>query len=168
LPLEDIVVTSGAKSSLALAPGQFLDHFGEQTEREFTMPITAIVAAVLLPLYIILQFRVIGVRRSAKISIGDGDNGMLIHRMRVHANFAENVPYALVLMGLAEGLHASSATLWAAGVCLILGRLVHAIGMGREPNIFPLRVAGVLLTVASMVIAAVASLIAAVAQLHII
>jgi uncharacterized protein len=120
------------------------------------MPITALFAALLAPLYIFLAFRVIGVRQSAKISVGDGGDKSLSRRMRVHANFAEYVPFALVLLGLAESQRAPSLLLYAVGGCLLLGRYLHAYGMSQSPDILPLRVTGMLLTFASVAIGAVA------------
>jgi uncharacterized protein len=62
------------------------------------MPITAFYAALLAPLFILLAVRVIRQRRGARVAIGDGGDKLLLRRMRVHANFAEYVPFALVLM----------------------------------------------------------------------
>ena len=120
------------------------------------MPITALVAALLLPLYILLTFRVVNLRQSARVAIGDAGDKSLIRRMRVHANFAENVPYALILMGLAESLNASSRLLYVSGACLIIGRLAHAYGVSQAKETFAFRIAGVVLTIAAMVIAAFA------------
>ncbi len=68
------------------------------------MPITAFYAALLAVLFLVLSFRVIGVRRGQRVEIGDGGDKELLRRMRVHANFAEYVPLALVLLALAEVL----------------------------------------------------------------
>ena len=67
------------------------------------MPITALYAGLLAPLFLLLSVRVIRQRRGAKVAVrGDGGDAMLLRRMRVHANFAEYVPLALLLMALAE------------------------------------------------------------------
>ena len=66
------------------------------------MEITALYASLLAPLFILLSVRVIGARRSARVPVGDGGNTVLLRRMRVQANFAEYVPFALLLMALAE------------------------------------------------------------------
>ncbi len=54
-------------------------------------------AAVLAPFSVWLSFRVVGVRRSATQSLGAGGMPELERRMRVHANFAGYVPFALLL-----------------------------------------------------------------------
>jgi uncharacterized membrane protein YecN with MAPEG domain len=90
------------------------------------MPITALFAGLLAPLYIVLALRVIGLRRSAGVALGDGGDPWLTRRMRVHANFAEYAPFTLLLMGLAESLHASHSTRqadvsWQGGCCMPWG-----------------------------------------------
>ena len=122
------------------------------------MPITALFAGLLAPLYILLVLRVIGMRRSARVSLGDGGDKDLARRMRVHANFAENVPYALVLMGLAESLRASSTSLYAAGACLLAGRLLHAYGVSQSDETLTIRIIAMILTVSTIAIAALACL----------
>ncbi len=110
------------------------------------MPITALYASLLVPLYIYLAVRVIRVRFRAHVSVGDGGDKSLLRRMRVHANFAEYVPVALILMGLAESLGLDARALHGAGVTLLLGRAAHAYGMSQEKDILPLRSAGVVAT----------------------
>ena len=56
------------------------------------MVITVFYGSLLAPLFIMLAVRVIGVRRTARIALGDGGDDLLRRRIRVHANFAE---YAL-------------------------------------------------------------------------
>ena len=88
-------------------------------------------AAALALLYVYLSFRVIQVRRSAKQAIGNGGVADLERRARVHANFAEYVPFALVLLAMAELRGAWAPLLY--GLCLLLvaGRCTHAWGVGR-------------------------------------
>ena len=120
------------------------------------MPITALFAGLLAPLYIVLALRVIGLRRSAGVALGDGGDPWLTRRMRVHANFAEYAPFTLLLMGLAESLHASQSTLYAAGGCLVAGRLIHALGVSQANEIILIRTVGITLTISAIIIAALA------------
>lgn len=106
------------------------------------MPITATYAALLAFLFVALSIRVIRSRRGASVAIGDGGNAILLRRMRVQANFAEYVPLALILLGLAESLRSPSLLLHAAGIVLVGARLVHAVGVSRPDEDFRLRVAG--------------------------
>ena len=129
------------------------------------MPITAMVAALLAPLYLLLTFRVIGQRRTAKVAIGDGGDQVLTRLARVHANFVETVPYALVLMGLAESLNAQPRLLYIAGAALIAGRLFHGYGVSQTPETFMFRVSGMVLTFTSIVILALACAFGAIGRI---
>jgi uncharacterized protein len=114
------------------------------------MPITALYAALLTPVLLFLTFRVIGYRRSNKVEIGDGNDRELLRRMRVHANFVETVPMALILLGLAESLKASGFALHGLGGVLLIGRVVHAYGLSQTPHIMPLRAAGMVMTIIAL------------------
>jgi uncharacterized protein len=127
------------------------------------MPITALYAALLAPLFLLLSARVIGARRTAAVGLGDAGDPALLRRIRVHANFAEYVPFALLLLGLAEGLRTPSPLLHALGVALLAGRLLHAYGVSREAEIPALRVASMALTLGTIGTAALACLVGAVA-----
>ena len=112
------------------------------------MGITAIYAGLLAVFFIILSVRVIGVRQSARVAVGDEGNLALRRRIRAHGNFAEYVPMAIVLMGLAEGLFAPPLLLHAMGVALVAGRLLHATGISRVDEKLWLRITGMTLTFA--------------------
>jgi len=120
------------------------------------MPITALYAGLLTFLLLVLSFRVIGVRRSAKVEIGDGNDQKLLRRVRVHANFVEYTPYALILIGLLESLKAPGMMLHALGVTLLLGRVLHAYALSQTPHIMSMRVAGMFLTFTVLGVAAMA------------
>lgn len=82
-----------------------------------------------------LSVRVVAVRGSAKVSLGDGGDPLLLSRIRAHANFAEYVPIILILMGLIESSGANRSVLGAIGIALVVCRIAHAIGMPRPaPN----------------------------------
>ena len=109
---------------------------------------TAIYAALLALLFVVLSVRVVSRRRSAGVTIGVAGDAELERAVRVHANFAEYAPYALLLMLLIE---LSGYTLWvvhALGVLLVAGRLVHAYGVSRSPEDYRFRVTGMALTFA--------------------
>lgn len=110
------------------------------------MPITALFAAALAVLLLVLSARVIGVRRGAKVEIGDGNDRELLRRIRVHANFVEYAPYVLILMGLAESLNAPAIAIAAVGTLLLVGRTIHAYGLSQTPHVMPLRVGGMVMT----------------------
>ncbi|QGM47403.1 MAPEG family protein [Methylocystis heyeri] len=118
------------------------------------MPITAFYASLLTPLFLVLAVRVVAVRKSARVALGDGGDRALLRRIRAHANFAEYVPLALVLMGLAESLSASAWLLHGTGVALLAGRALHAFSVSRQREDIRHRVAAMLTTFAVLAILA--------------
>lgn len=126
------------------------------------MPITALYAALLTPVLLFLTFRVIGHRRAQRVEIGDGGDRELLRRMRVHANFIETVPMALILLALAESLKGPVLILHAIGLALLIGRLVHAYALAQEPHIMQLRVAGMVATLTAIIAAALIAFVKAI------
>jgi uncharacterized membrane protein YecN with MAPEG domain len=120
------------------------------------MPITALYAGMLAPLLILLSVRVIRQRRGARVAVGDGGDTMLLRRMRVQANFAEYVPFALLLMALAENLQTWSWYLHLQGLVLLAGRISHAYGVSQSRENFSFRISGMAATFAVIGTAAVA------------
>ena len=105
------------------------------------LPITLTIAGAAAILHIWLAGRVSGLRRQFKISLGDGGNEALLRRIRAHANYAENMPIVLILLGLLELAGGDRRILWAAGIAFILARILHAFGMDR-PSPSRLRMVG--------------------------
>jgi uncharacterized membrane protein YecN with MAPEG domain len=110
------------------------------------MQITAFYASLLAVLFLYLSVRVIGGRREQRVELGHGESGELLRRMRVHANFAEYVPFTLLLMGLAESMAPPRIILHMVGITLVAGRLLHAYGLSQTPQILRYRVWGMTLT----------------------
>ncbi len=108
-------------------------------------------AALLALFYMFLSIRVIGSRRSEKVSLGDGGNQVVRRRMRVHANFAEYAPLCLLLIAFIELQGGTGLRVHILCLLLLAGRLAHAYGVGGEPQKMPLRVAGMVLTFAVLV-----------------
>lgn len=120
------------------------------------MRVTALYAAPLALLFLVLSIRVIQRRRFGQVALGDGGDHLLLRRMRVQANFAEYVPIALILLGLAESLGAQPLLLHGTGIALLAGRGCHAVGVSRDREDFRLRVAGIGLTISVIAVLAVA------------
>lgn len=123
-----------------------------------TISITPFYAGLAALLFVALSFRVIGLRRAARIGLGDGGDRGLLRRLRVHGNFAEYAPLAIVLMVLAELQGAPAWTIHLTGTCLLAGRLLHAYGVSQEPELMKLRVAGMILTFTALIGGALANL----------
>lgn len=105
-------------------------------------PATLFTAGALGILLFVLSYRVVQMRLSGKILIGDGGNEAMLYRQRAQANFTEYVPLVLILLGLIEGSFAGDTplTVWAAGLVFIVARVLHAWGMTitapNKPRIF--------------------------------
>lgn len=113
-------------------------------------PITAFYASLLALCYIYLSFAVIGARRSGKIGIGDGGNAALSRAIRVHGNFNEYVPITLILLACLESMHPQHWVVHVGACALLFGRILHAYGLGSSEGVTWQRLAGMLLTFASM------------------
>jgi len=128
------------------------------------MPITALFALPLAILYIVLAFRVIRIRRQARVEIGDGGARDLLRRIRVHSNAAEYIPLGLLTMGLAESQGAFSWLVAAIGATLLTGRIAHAYALSQEPHILRMRVAGMMLTFTAITTASMSAFALALVQ----
>lgn len=91
--------------------------------------ITAFYAAILALLFLILTYGVIAGRLTKRLAFGTGGDDDMTKRVRAHANFAEFVPLALLLIMFAEMQAAPLWAIHAGGVALVLSRLVHAWGI---------------------------------------
>jgi len=96
---------------------------------------------------------VIGLRRVARVALGDGGDSNLMRRMRIQANFAEYVPLALLLPALAEGQGSPAWAVNLLGLMLVAGRSIHAYGVGSNPETRYCRVLGMAMTFAVLLTA---------------
>ena len=119
-------------------------------------------AAVLVLIFVLLSVRVIQMRASAKIGLGHGNNPVMERRIRVHGNFAEYVPLALLLLLCMELQSQSRILIHVLCIALIAARIIHAIGVTPVKENFPMRVASVLTTFAVLIVASVMLLYVAV------
>ena len=109
-----------------------------------SLPITALYAGILMIFVLVLSFKAGSFRGSTGISVlfGDPSNMELAQRVRVHQNFLEYVPMAVILMGIIE-LNGGNATfLHVMGVVLIIARVAHAIGLRHDNMGHPGRAIG--------------------------
>ena len=107
---------------------------------------TSFYAALLALFFVALSARTIRMRRHFGIALGSADNNDLLRATRVHANFAEYTPLALLLILMLEIQGAPLAFVHILGVSLISGRLIHAQGVSQTNENTKYRVAGMVLT----------------------
>lgn len=92
-------------------------------------PVTTLYASLLGILLIILSARVSRHRRRARVSLGHGEDIVLVRVMRAQGNFIEYVPFALILLSLLEVEVTELWVLHLLGAMLLVGRLLHAYGV---------------------------------------
>lgn len=85
-------------------------------------------------------------RHARRIGLGDGGDTLLARRIRVHGNFIEHVPFALLVLALLELCGLAPTWLWGFGGALLLGRILHALGLSRSGGYSSGRFAGTTLT----------------------
>jgi uncharacterized membrane protein YecN with MAPEG domain len=89
-------------------------------------------------------------RRKNKVGLGSGGNEDLERAIRAQGNFAEYVPFGLILLACLE---LNGAVWWLVailGITLIIGRLIHAIGINTPPPDFSKRVLGMKFTLITL------------------
>jgi len=94
--------------------------------------ITLLFASLHALLLLVLLARISRHRHGQRIGLGDGGDAVLARKIRVHGNFVEHAPFALLLMALLESCGLQGAWLWAFGTMLLLGRVLHAIGLSAS------------------------------------
>lgn len=116
--------------------------------------VTPLYAGLLTLWFLVLSFRVIQ-RRRVGIYLGDGGDPALLRVIRGHANFAEYVPLALLLMGMLEMSRFSIYVLHALGIVLLCARLLHGYALSFTDKFLFGRFWGAALTFGVLAIEAV-------------
>jgi uncharacterized membrane protein YecN with MAPEG domain len=89
------------------------------------MVVTPLYAGLLALWFLLLTLRVVQERHRTRISLGDGGDATLHRCIRGHANFAEYVPLALLLLAILELSRFSIYVIHALGAVLLVSRLLH-------------------------------------------
>lgn len=113
--------------------------------------ITSMIASALTIIFIKLSFAVIGLRRKNKVGLGSGGHEDLERAIRAQGNFAEYVPFGIILIACLE---LNGAPWWLVaipGITLIIGRIIHAKGIQIPPPDFSKRVLGMKLTLTTLI-----------------
>lgn len=103
-----------------------------------------------------LSLRVIKLRRTKKIRLGDGGEPELPTAIRAQGNATEYIPISLILLVLLELNGAHMALVHFGGIAVLVGRLIHARGLLTES--FRHRVLGMQVTIFTIVGLALANL----------
>jgi len=109
------------------------------------MPIITAWAALICGIFYLLQtVQTIKARRASGVSIGDGDDKILIRRMRGQANAIEQMPLALIALFLAETLGGSAWILAPFAAIFTVSRIAHGYAFGWLEHNAPLRMYGMI------------------------
>ena len=108
--------------------------------------VTAIIASLLTIIFIKLSFAVIGLRRKNQVGLGNGGHDDLERAIRAQGNFVEYVPLGMILIACLELNGAPWWLVLIPGITLIIGRLIHAVGINEPPPHFSKRVIGMKFT----------------------
>lgn len=109
--------------------------------------LTPMYAGILGIILLVLSIRVVAVvRAKGNVLYGDGGNPDFTTVLRGQANFVEYVPLILILIGFAEAGGTSSTWIHAMGGGLVVGRILHPIGLTNAPGINVFRFVGTNLT----------------------
>ena len=109
-----------------------------------SLPITALYAGIMMIFALVLSFYAGSFRGKSGISVlfGEPANMELAERIRIHQNFLEYVPMAIILMGVIEINGGNTMFLYVFGDVLIVARIAHAIGLKHDNMGHPGRVIG--------------------------
>ena len=108
--------------------------------------ITPLYAGLCGLLLIFLSFTVTRHRRNKHIGLGDAGDPQLGRAIRVHANFIEYAPLALILLLFVELANYPAWLCHGLGLALFLGRCFHAGGLSATGGASIGRTVGTLLT----------------------
>jgi uncharacterized membrane protein YecN with MAPEG domain len=110
------------------------------------MLITPFYAALLGLGFVTLSILTLRLRRKFKIALGDGGNQQLLRAIRVHSNFSEYVPLALILIYMTESTGAPALLIHFLCISLLMGRFSHAWGVSQDIEDLKFRVFGMTAT----------------------
>jgi uncharacterized protein len=123
--------------------------------------ITPFYAGMLGLMYAGLSLRIPRLRMRHGVGLGDGGVPELARAVRVHANFAEYVPFALFLLLLTEWQGYSPWFVHLLGLLLVVGRALHAYGLSQSSGPSRGRFLGTLLTLTVLILGSSLCLLAA-------
>ena len=92
------------------------------------MVVTPLYAGLLVLWFVVLSVRVVRARGRG-VWLGDGGDAGLLRVIRGHANFAEYVPLALLLLAILESSRFSIYVLHALGITLLVARVLHGYAL---------------------------------------
>lgn len=125
------------------------------------LPVTSIFASIFAIIFVLMSLNVIRNREEQNTIIGDNNNENFKRAIRAHGNFAEYVPFFLILSALNELAHINFLMLYILGFIMLYGRVSHAYGLlvyeptNPMPNALRFRKTGMMATFAAIALSAI-------------
>jgi len=95
------------------------------------MPVTGLYLSLLAILFVALSLNVSRFRLKHQVGIGSNGVKELDKAVRVHGNFSEYVPIAMLLLAALELSGIEDIWLHVFGATILFGRILHAIGLSK-------------------------------------
>ncbi|HLV77691.1 MAG TPA: MAPEG family protein [Marinobacter sp.] len=93
------------------------------------VPVTAVFAAVIGLLLLVLSAQVVKYRYKYRLGMGVNDDPGFEAAVRAQANLVEYAPVALIMLAIAELNGVPSGLIYWTGMVFVAGRILHAWGM---------------------------------------
>jgi uncharacterized protein len=110
------------------------------------MLLTSLHAAIFGLIFVFLSFRTIRLRQKFRTSLGDGQQPLLQRAIRVHGNFAEYVPFTMLLIYFIEAQTANKILINFLCIGLLIARISHAYGVSQVEEKLHFRIFGMVTT----------------------
>jgi hypothetical protein len=130
-----------------------------QWEVDMSLVITSLYAAILALFYVVLAALVIRQRFKHRVGLGTGKEPQLLQTVRMHGNFAEYVPFLLILVALLELQQSPVWQLHLVAGLTLAGRVLHACGLWRSSGTSMPRFLGMISTFTALIVGAVLLLV---------
>jgi len=119
-----------------------------------TYEIATLFTAINILILFILTFLVIRQRRKNSIAIGHADNETMQRAIRVHGNFTEYAPLAMIGLFAMAACGGGAYWMYGIGGAFTLGRLMHAFGYSKATGVSIGRFYGMIITALSLLVMA--------------
>jgi len=116
--------------------------------------IATLFTAINILILFALTFLVIRQRRSRAIAMGHNDNETMQRAIRVHGNFTEYAPLAMIGLFAMAACGASPYWMYGLGTAFTLGRIMHAFGYSKTTGRSIGRFYGTVITLLSLLVMA--------------
>jgi len=123
------------------------------------LAITGLYTSILALFLIYQAINIIKLRIKFQVGLGDGGEKPLTKAIRIHGNFTEYMPLALILLAIYEVNGGDQLYLHIFGITLVAGRVFHMMGLTKSMGTSLLRQIGMLSTFAVLFTLAILNIV---------